>query len=43
MVESEELPARTVTLLPESVNVPPSSPTVNDNDPLEAANVRSPA
>ena len=42
MVELDELPAETVTLVPESVKVFESPPTVNDSDPLEAAKVASP-
>ena len=42
MVEVDELPEVTVTLLPESVKVFESPATVNDSDPLEAAKVESP-
>ena len=42
MVEADELPAETVTLVPESVKVFESPPTVNDSAPLEEAKAESP-
>ena len=42
MVEPDELPAETVTLVPERVKVFKSPATVNDSDPLEEAKVESP-